>query len=99
MSIALGGKEEFVSVLELVEKECSYHLNRLGDDHAEHFIKCLYRKGKSPALYVKIDGETEMYPPKGENSVDHTKYQDKQFRLDASIKIESIYVSDTTTSS
>jgi hypothetical protein len=49
-------------------------------------------------LYVKIDDETEIYPPKGDEPVDHKKYQDKRFRLDAIIKMESIYVSNSVTS-
>ena len=58
MSIALGGKEQFVSVLELVEKVCS---NRVHTD-GENIMKCLYRKGNNATLYVKIDCETEIYP-------------------------------------
>jgi hypothetical protein len=61
-------------------------------------MKCLYRKGNTPTLYAKIDDGTEIYPPKGDDPVDHKKYQDKRFRLDVVINIESIYVSDKVTS-
>jgi hypothetical protein len=94
MTMALGGKEEFLSILELVEKVCSKRV----DTDGENIMKCLYRKDKSATLYVKIDGETEIYPPKRDDHVDHKKYQDKRFHLDAIIKSESIYVSDKTIS-
>jgi hypothetical protein len=37
-------------------------------------------------------------PSERDDPVDHKKYQDKRFRLDAVIKIESIYVSNKVTS-
>ena len=89
ISLALRDKGEFVSALKLVERESADHVGNPG----ENIMKCLYRKGRTPTLYIKIDDETEIYPPKGDEPVDHRKYQDKRFRLDAIIKIESIYVS------
>ena len=94
ISLALRDKEEFVSALKLVEEESADHVGKPG----ENIMKCLYRKGSTPTLYVKIDDETEIYPPKGDDPVDHKEYQDKRFRLDAVIKIESIYVSNSVTS-
>jgi hypothetical protein len=90
----LGGKDEFVSTLKLVEKESTNHVGKPG----ENIMKCLYRKGNTPTLYAKIDDETEIYSSKGDDPADHKKYQDKRFRLDAVIKIESIYVSGKVTS-
>jgi hypothetical protein len=45
-----------------------------------------------------MEKESDGDPPKGDEPVDHKKYQDKRFRLDAVIKVESIYVSDKMTS-
>ena len=45
-----------------------------------------------------MEKESDGDPPKGDEPVDHKKYQDKRFRLDAVIKVESIYVSDKLTS-
>ena len=81
--ISLKDKETFVSVLELVERESAKHL----DKPSEEIMKCLYRKGNSPVLYAKIDDDTEMYPPKGDEPVDHRKYQDKRFNLNAIINL------------
>ena len=39
-----------------------------------------------------------MYPPKGDEPVDHRNYQDKRFHLNAVVKVDSIYVSDSVTS-
>ncbi|CAB4020285.1 Hypothetical predicted protein [Paramuricea clavata] len=94
ISLALRDKEEFVSAQKLVEKESADHVGNPG----ENIMKCLYRKGSTPTLYVNIDDETEIYPPKGDEPVDHKKYQDKRFRLEAIIKIESNYVSSDVTS-
>ena len=92
--ISLKDREAFVSVLELVERESAKHLDKPG----EEIMKCLYRKANSPVLYAKIDDDTEMYPTKGDEPVDHKKYQDKRFNLNAIIKVDSIYVSDSVTS-
>jgi hypothetical protein len=69
--LALGGKDEFVSTLKLVEKESADHVGKPG----ENIMKCLYRKGNTPTLYAKIDDETQIYPLKGDDPVDHKKYQ------------------------
>ena len=77
-----------------MERESAKHLDKPG----EEIMKFLYRKGNSPVLYAKIDDYTEMYPTKGDEPVDHKKYQDKRFNLNAIIKVVSIYVSDSVTS-
>ena len=66
----------------------------------EAVMKCFYRKGASPTLHVKIDDETEIHLPKGNERLDRKKLQGKRFHLDAVIKVESLYVymSDDTVS-
>ncbi|CAB4013479.1 Hypothetical predicted protein, partial [Paramuricea clavata] len=93
VSLSLWEKSEFISVLELLEKECAKHV----DKPDEKIMKCLYRKGSAPVLYPKIDDETEMYEPKGTGPVDPKKYLNKRFHLDAIVRIDGIFLSDKTT--
>jgi hypothetical protein len=92
--IVLEGRDNFVSVLELVEKECA----DFADVPDEAIMKCLYRKGVSPTLYAKIDEETDIYSSKGGKQIDHKKLQNERFHLDAVIKVENLYVSNKTVS-
>ncbi|CAB4029205.1 Hypothetical predicted protein [Paramuricea clavata] len=93
ISLSLFEKSEFISVLELIEKECAKHVGRPD----EKIMKCLSRKGNTPTLYPSIDDEMEMYELKGNDPVDHKKYQDKRFHVDVIVRIKGIYVSGKTT--
>ncbi|CAB4026431.1 Hypothetical predicted protein [Paramuricea clavata] len=52
----------------------------------------------TPTLYPGIDDETEMYEPKGNDPIDHRKYQNKRFYVDAIVRIKGIFMSGNTTS-
>ncbi|CAB4003406.1 Hypothetical predicted protein [Paramuricea clavata] len=93
VSLSFWEKPEFISVLELLEKECAKHVDKSG----EKIMKCFYRKGNSPVLYPKINDETEIYEPNGDGPIDPKKYLNKRFHLDAIVRIDGIFLSDKTT--
>ncbi|CAB4030357.1 Hypothetical predicted protein [Paramuricea clavata] len=92
ISLSLWEKSGFVSVLELIEKECAKHIGKSD----EKIMKCLYRKGNTPVLYPGINDETEIYASEGNDPIDPKKYLDKRFHLDAIVRIKGIYISDKT---
>jgi hypothetical protein len=51
--LAVGTHEEFVTALELLEKECARHAGKPGSD----VMRCLSRKGKSPTLMQRLMGK------------------------------------------
>jgi hypothetical protein len=76
----------------------SYGVNRNNKFIKTNCSITLALGGKDEFVLKLVEKESDGDPPKGDEPVDHKKYQDKRFRLEAVIKIERIYVSDKVTS-
>ena len=90
LPISLGDEHQaIIPVLDLIGEECvEFTMNPLKQKSA---MKCLYKKGKTPVLYVRIADETVFFDSSGEVT-GHREFRDRRFRLDATIRIESLYI-------
>ena len=91
--LAVGTHTEFVSALETEEKKCARTVGKPDSD----VMRCLYRKGKSPVLYAKIDKRTLMHSAEDDSNVNTMKQRSERLHLDAIIMVESIFVSESVT--
>ena len=89
--IVLEDNELFLSALELVESEVDKYVNDPPEyGRGERLMRCLYRKDWHPVLYAKIDGDTRMYPPTDDKPVNHKKYTEEAFYLDAVVRVDVV---------
>jgi hypothetical protein len=90
LPISLGDEHQaIIPVLDLIGEECvEFTMNPLKQKSA---MKCLYKKGRTPVLYAKMDDETVFFDSSGVVT-GHRKFRGKRFRLDAIIRIESLYI-------
>jgi hypothetical protein len=94
ISLSLKDQDDMVSALTCLETDCA---TRAGKD-SEQIMRCLYRKGKYPTLYVKINDDTQFYDTNDKLVTNYGDYKNKRFNLNAVIHIESVFISEKTTS-
>jgi hypothetical protein len=94
IALSLKDQDDMVSALTRLEADCA---TRAGKD-SEQIMRCLYRKGRYPTLYVKINDDTQLYDVSNKLVTDYKTYKDKRFSLDVILHIDSVFIPEKTTS-
>jgi hypothetical protein len=94
IALSLKDQDDMVSALTKTEADCA---TRAGKD-SEQIMRCLYRKGQYPTLYAKINDDTQLYDVDDKLVTKYGAYKGKRFNLNAIIHIDSVFISEKTTS-
>ena len=94
IALSLKDQDDMVSALTCLEADCA---TRAGKD-SEQIMRCLYRKGQYPTLYVKINDDTQFYDINDKLITNYGAYKNKRFSLDAVLHIDSVFISEKATS-
>jgi hypothetical protein len=94
IALSLRDQDDMVSALTCLETDCA---TRAGKD-SEQIMRCLYRKGQYPTLYAKINDDTQLYDVDDKLVTKYGAYKGKRFNLNAIIHIDSVFISEKTTS-
>ena len=93
IALSLKDQDNMVSALTKIEADCA---TRAGKD-SEQIMRCLYRKGQYPTLYVKINDDTQLYDASDKLVTNYGAYKGKRFSLDVVLHIDSVFISEKAT--
>ena len=94
IALSLKDQDDMVSALTQLEADCATRAEK----DPEQIMRCLYRKGQYPTLYVKINDDTQFYDVDDKLITNYRAYKGKRFNLNAILHIESVFISEKTTS-